>query len=359
MTNWEGMNDVFDELDEVVETGESPAPASAPTTVLDDIDGQEPDKQDADEPTPPAPVTIDDIDNAEEEDKDNKESDENTKKLLKATAIYKAEKWGIDVSQVEDWTEDTFAALEDQIDELRFDQKYNEAKQSNPVIEALLEVAENGGDLNDILSLFEQQKEFADIDTSTIEGKIEKIKKYYKDIENKPASWIERYVKKLQVSDDTTDIEDEFNSVTEQEKEFFEKEKDARVEQAAIAKQQKEAKLKKQITDFTTTLDEQKLPKAKSKELLDFVFAENFVVRGTDERVSGFQVEIAKAKNDPKRLMNIALFLKDEKAYQDRIITEYNNKKNEAQFSAILKKEQSTSSTESNKQPTKVQFKIP
>ena len=355
MTEWEGVEDIFADYDNP-DPVEKPA-KEEPKKEVPEVEKEEGNQQ---EEVEHKEIDIDDIDgDVKEEEKKEEEAKSNTD-VIKALAEYKAEKYGIDISEVESWDEDTFAALEDQIDDLRLEEKYNQAKSSNELIEALLEMAENGGDTNDVLELFEKKKEFTDIDTSTVDGKLEKIKKYYKDVVGKKPAWIEGHVKRLQLSGDEADVVEEFESVNQEYDDHFKAEKEAKLQRAKQIKEDNETRRRKQVTDFGGVLEKQKLPKATSKELTDFVFQERYKVRGTDQVLSAFDLEVIKAKNNPDALLEMTLFLKDKEAFKQRILTEHNNVKNEKKFGVLLQKQNTTSTnTEQPVKSSKISFKAP
>lgn len=343
---WEGVDDIFKVLD-----GEEDIPTEEETT--DDTPVSEEESKE---------ITLDDLDDDEQTESSTEDESgvKSTADILKATAIYKAEKYGVDITGVEDWDEETYQKFEDQLDDFRLEQKYAEAKQSNELVEALLTMAENGGDVNDVLELFERKKEFADIDTTTVEGKIEKIEKYYRDVEGWKPDRIQRYMKKLKVSDDESEIDQEYDTISEQYDEYFQEEKTKTIEQAAKAKLQKEERLKKQVTSFSTTLETKKFKKADSKELVDYIFLDKFEIQGTGQILSAFDVDIAKAKSDPERLLDVSMLLRDPEGFKKRIITEAKNEKNDKTFTNIIRKEENKTRTDNIEKPkqTNFQFKL-
>ena len=329
-TNWEG----FDENTEIVDTIFSDNPEEIKETPVVETKLEE---EIVEQPESKKEVTVDDI----YEPTDDKETVVTEQaNVLRATAEYFAEKYELELPEASEWNEETYAEFQEQLVDYLVSEKYTAAKQSNEVADAILSVIEQGGDASDILSLFHQQREFNEIDTSTIEGKVEKIKKYYKDVEGKPTAWIEKYIKKLSVGDDDSDILEEFNSVNEQFDQYVNAEKEAKIQEVQQIKQQKEARRNKQITDFTKTLDEQKIPKTQAKDLQEFIFQEKYRVKGTDEVITGLEVELRKIMNNPAKLLDLAQFLKDEESFKNKISTKINSEKTENKFSAIMKKQQ-------------------
>ncbi len=92
--------------------------------------------------------------------------------------------------------------------------------------------------------------------------------------------------------------------------------------------------------------------------MLEFAFTEKYKVRGTNQILSGLDVEIAKAKATPEKLINVALLLKDEEEFKKRIITEYTNQKNETKFRTIVNKQTVNNNSEPINKQTQVKFKV-
>lgn len=327
---WETENSIsendLDELDgvtsEVVETEEVIKEASE--EFLDELDEVK------------SLVTEDEFNKQfEESDSTEVENDLSEKvNVLKSTAQFLSEKYGVDLPEVEDWTEDTYIEYAESLLETKLNERYNAAKDSNELVKALLDVTEVGGDVSDILALFEQKTELAEINTTTIDGKREMIKRWYIDVEGKTPEWTNRYIKKLELSDDGSEIETEFSDVEKSYNEYFEQEKNNSIKLHQEAKIKKEQLLKKQIDGFGAAL-EKVVTKKEASELTDFVYKEKYTVRGTDERITEFDKSLAIAKNNPEELKEIALFLKDREAYIKKKIVESKNVVNEKKFEYI------------------------
>lgn len=252
---------------------------------------------------------------------------------LKAKALYKAEKYGIEIDEDQEFDDESYAAFEDKLDQIRLEQKYNEARQANPLVDALLEVSEQGGDISDLLALFEQSKELTDIDTSTIQGKVEMIRKYYKDVENKPDAWVEKQLRRLSTGEDTKELEEEFSFIKEEYDSYFNEEKERQVQMAQQQKASKEAAIKKQVTSFEASLESKKLPKDVINKMSDFVYDDKKVkFKNSNETISLMDFAILKFKNDPEKLPDLVMFLQDQKAYNEKILIEAKNTTNDKIF---------------------------
>lgn len=332
---WESDEDVFKDLDETTEIVED---------VVEEVQQQEEVKvqetisfEDLDEET--TEVTTEQVEEKVE-----------SSNILASTAKYQAEKYDIDISGVEEWDEETYAAFVDKVDEIRLEQKYGALKTSNPFAEAILSVLEAEGDTSDLIDLFKEQREFVEIDTTTPEGKLEKIRKFYKDIDNKPAAWIEKHIRRISLGDDTSDIDEEFNLVSEQYDEYFAEETQRKVEEAQVIKQKKEELLNRQINSLKTTLTEQKFSKKETQEMVDFVYRNKYSVRGSDQLLSEFDVAIAKTKNNPQALSELSSYLKDPEKFKQKLAIKVNNVKEEVKFAKVLNKQPS------NNKSTKFEF---
>ena len=252
---------------------------------------------------------------------------------LKLKAKYKADKYGIEIDEDQEFDDETYQAFEDQLDDIRLEQKYNEFKDSSDFIKAVLDVAENEGEVADLLDLLGQRRELTEIDTSSLEGKVEKIKKYYKDVEGKSDVWINKQIRMLSSGEDTKELDDEFELISAEYDSYFEEEKTRQVEAAKQAKIQRENMLKRQVGEFERTLDEKKIPKKQAAELSDFVYNNTrYKLKNSNETISAFDAAILTARNKPEELTDLVLFLKDKKAYHEKIIVEAKNVVNEKIF---------------------------
>lgn len=269
--------------------------------------------------------------------------------FFKAKVNHAIEKYGLEDIEDQEWTEETYSEFEEQLFELRLQQKYESAKQSNELVNALLSTVEAGGDVSDILALFEQKKEFKEIDTTTIDGKLDFIGKFHREVEGKKPEWIEKQITRLKVSGDPADIEEEYNSISAELDEYTKTQQEQTIRQAEESKRQKEEHLKKQVTNLTTALDTAKYKKQDSNKILDFVFKEQYKIRGTDTKLTALDAFVAKAKNNPEDAIPLAEFLMDRKAYEAKIILASRNEENEKKFNTIKFKQENKTKPETNK----------
>lgn len=274
----------------------------------------------------------------ETEEKEEENSSVDMSALLKATALYKAEKYGLDVSDVKEWTEDAFAALEDEIDNIRLEEKWEQAKETSEFTRDIVRIAEAGGDVRDILSLFTEQQDLSEIDTSSPAGMTEYIKKFYLNVDGKDANWVNKYLNRMGVSEDPEALQEEFTSVKEKYDAFFEQEKENRIKQAEEQTKQATIAQQKRQKDFSEVVGKKISGKKEAKELQDYVFQGKYQPRGTNQVISEFDKDLRESRKDASKMFELAMFLKNPEEFKQRIVTEANSKKNDSVFGAILKK---------------------
>lgn len=372
-TRWEGLEDptealrnlynVSEEIEDVEEQPvEKPVPTKKPTPNKGvDVEAE---LETEEEVVVKEPSLESIYDEEETEDEDVEDSSDaptekaskiGKKDVIRAIAEYNAEKYGIDIEGVEKWDEETLATLEDQIIEKQVADKWNETKQSNELIGALADIAEAGGDTADVLALFRQQRDLNSIVTDTTDGQLDYLQEYYTTIEGWSVDRAKRYLAKL---DGDEEIAAEFNEVKTTADEYFRTEREEHVAEAQRIQKQREEAVERHKKAFNTVLETNKYTKVQSRELHDFVFKPGFKITGTDQVLTPLDKELREIRKDPARLLDLALLLKDKKAYEQKLITEYNNKVNEEKFASKLKKSQVVVRTaEGGKEPEKTDKK--
>lgn len=279
--------------------------------------------------------------------------------LLKATALYKAEKYGLDVSEVEEWTEEAFAALEDEIDNIRLEEKWEQAKETSEFTRDIVRIAEAGGDVRDILSLFSEQQDLSEIDTNSPAGMTEYIKKFYLNVDGKDANWVNKYLNRMGVAEDPEALQEEFTSVKEKYDEFFAQEKENRIKQAEEQTKQAQLAQQKRQKDFSEIVGKKISGKKEARELQDYVFQGKYQPRGTNQVISEFDKDLRESRKDANKMFELAMFLKNPEEFKQRIVTEANSKKNDSVFGSILKKNVESPVQQQESVPKrKFQFKL-
>lgn len=366
MNEWEVINNsAVEELfsDEIVETDVVESPTQVVAADDDEINSLWDENAVEEEEEDESEEVVEDSETPKPkaEKKKAHEKESINSDLLRAGAEYMAEKLGINIpEEITEWDEDTYAEFLEEAINFKVDERYTSFKSSNGVAEAILDVIENGGDEKALLSIFKEQKEFNNIDTSTPEGKLEKIKRYYKDIDGKSDAWInKKIIGPLSEAEDTTELDAEFEEVSAQYDEFVEAKKTEQVELAKRQKIEKERFIESKKNEFVKVLEAKKVSKKEIAEDLDFVYNDQALkFTATGKTISQFDYAILQAKNKPELLSDLTLFLKDKNAYNTKIITEAKNVKTENSFKAKFNSKKPSTVTEDIKPKVTPKFTL-
>lgn len=261
--------------------------------------------------------------------------------LLRATAEllqeqFKIPKEELDLSQLseEDWTEETFQELVNELASYGAETKYSNYKNSNEEIAAVLEILEKGGNISLLDSYRDRRAMVEGIDTSTPSGKIDKIKAYYKQVEGKDNDWIENYLEFIQ-SKGTVDKE--LQTVETQYEAKFAAERQEIVEKQQKYFERKQAHEKALTQQFSQILETEKLKTDDKNELMNFVFNKGGVkLQSTGEVMSKFEFRLLEVRNKPEELYELSKFLMNKEKYIQEIVTKHNNQKVENKFSKLF-----------------------
>jgi hypothetical protein len=221
-------------------------------------------------------------------------------------------------------TEEVYAKLVVEQDKLRVNSMFDELLDSTGDYgKAIITHIQSGGNPDDVIDIFKEQKALDSIDTSTDDGKILKVEKYYKEVLGWKQSKVENFVKGLitddKLTEEFTDVEELYNKHYKQQLEQINKETEDRKVKAEEKKQEFTTNIKA-VLDADSTLT----PKDKKRiqdSILDF--KHNI---GDGKKVSDFYLEFAKIQQDPKQYVDLVKFVIDKetylKAFQEKIETQ-------------------------------------
>lgn len=232
--------------------------------------------------------------------------------------LIKSGKW-VDFEGREDLqiTQETYADLAAKQDEYRVSQMFNELLDSTGDYgKAIITHVKNGGNPDEIIDLFKEQKQLQQIDTSTEVGKQAKIEKYYSDILGWKPEKVERTIKRL-ITDN--EIESEFQDVNDLYDKHF---KDELAKTQEQAKQQELENKQRQIA-FVTNI------KTVLKEDTTLTEADRRLVAGSildfkhklpnGQKVNDFYIKFAELQADPKQYVEFVRFVMDKENYKKAI----------------------------------------
>lgn len=216
-------------------------------------------------------------------------------------------------------TEEVYAELAAKQDEFRVGKLFNELVDSTGNYgKAIIGHIKNGGNPDEIIDLFKEQKQVEAIDTTTESGKQAVIEKYYKEVAGLKPEKVDKTIKRL-ITDN--EIEVEYNDIKDAYQKHFDK-KLAEVQAETRAQEQLEADRKVAfVSNITSALNDDTTitPKEReeiAKSILDF--KHNV---GGGKKVNDFYVKFAEMQADPKQYIKLVRFVMNPLNYEKAIAT--------------------------------------
>ncbi len=153
-----------------------------------------------------------------------------------------------------EWNEETYGNLVELQAQWAIDNKWTDkVSATGDYGKAIFEHIENGGDPKDLISIFREIKEIQNIDTSTTEGKITLLRKYYIDELN----WTEAKFKKMSdvlIDGGEDDLNDEITFVNSKIQDSIKDRVEEEKKVALIHKQQQEEAQKNFANNMRTVV---------------------------------------------------------------------------------------------------------
>lgn len=274
---------------------------------------------------------------SEEDTEDAEETDsKQINSVLSSTVDYliQSGKW-VDFEGREDLeiTDEVYADLAAKQDEYRVSKLFNELVDSTGDYgKAIISHIKSGGNPDEIIDLFKEQKLLQQIDTSTEVGKQSMIEKYYKEVLGWKPEKVERTVKRL-ITDN--EIDTEFTDV----KEMYDKHYQEQLQQTQEkAKQQELENTQRQATfvnNIKSALQQDTSLTENDKSLIqNSVF--NFKhTLPNGQKVNDFYVKFAELQADPKEYIEFVRYVMDKENYKKSLRREEKTVANKNAFSFI------------------------
>lgn len=272
----------------------------------------------------------------EGEDKELTEDDIHRREVLKNTAKYLIEKgewFDFDGSEDMEIDEKTYAELAIKQNQARVSSMFNEMIDSTgPYGKAIIGFIKQGGDPEQVIDIFKEQKQIENFDTNSEEGKRLLITKYYKEVTGWKPEKIERHIKSLIASD-------ELETETSEVKDLFDQHNKEKLAEIAHEQRQEIAKQKEREERFkdtiTSAIKERKDLSDREKAQIEKSVLQysNRLADGT--QVSDFYVKFAKLQSDPKEYIDLVSFVMDKDNYLKKLKTDIKNKVTDKEFSFI------------------------
>lgn len=270
--------------------------------------------------------------------------------------LVKSGKW-VDFDGREDLeiTQDVYADLAAKQDEYRLGQLYNELLDSTGDYgKAIIAHIKSGGNPDEIIDLFKEQKQLQQIDTTSEAGKQAKIEKYYSDILGWKPERVEKTIKRL-ITDN--EIESEFSEVENLYDQHY-KEELAKT-QEKVKQEEAEAKQRQStfVSNIKNVLKEDTTLSEADKKIIQSTILDFRHKLPNGQKVNDFYIKFAEKQADPKEYIDLVRFVTDKAGYLKSIQRTEETKANQKAFSfvkngAALTKVK-TSPIEINANPTK------
>lgn len=261
----------------------------------------------------------DDGEPAEDKDFDTGTPEE-VSKVLKNTVDYLVQQglWedfegreGLDITQ------ENYAELAAQQEQYKINQMFSELVDSTGAYgKAIISHIKNGGNPDEVIDIFKEQKQIEAIDTNNESGKEMLVTKYYKDILGWKQEKIEKNIKRL-ISDN--ELDSEFNDV----KDLYKQHHDQQLAKVQEQQQEKEKVQKERQQAFYSNIkeaidiDETLSPQEKrtiASSVLDFKHRLD-----NGQRVNDFYVKFAEMQANPKEYVKLVKFVMDPEKYEKTI----------------------------------------
>lgn len=261
-----------------------------------------------DKPTPPTEPVLTEPSGDEEA--------EYTKQVFKNAAerLIKKGYWKeVDDFDKLEFDEDTYQEFAEFQAQQAIEEAWQSVKQTNDVVNGILSVIEAGGNPDQIIDLFKEQQKLTQIDTSTPEGKLELIGKFYEDIVGATPAQAKAKLKKLEVGDES-DLQSEFELAETKYNEHFQNEQ-KRIQDAEKQRvQQEQNRITQARQKMQEELSKQSVHPSTSKKLIDSIYNPAYKLQD-GSTISELDYQIEKIRRNPSELLDLARFIMDKEAY--------------------------------------------
>lgn len=273
-----------------------------------------------------------------EVDEDSTETPENPeiKELLTNTVNYLVDKglW-VDFEGREDLeiTQEVWAELSAKQAQFTASQMFNELlDQSGDYGKAIIEHVSRGGDPNEIIDIFKEQKSVQSIDTSTEEGKTLKIETYYKDVLGWKDSRVQKHLSRLIENDE---VDEEFETVEESYNKYYNDKVQAAQEKTQEEERKRIEQQKAFVNSIKEVLDSDSSLSIPEKNIIASSILDLKHKLPNGQKVNDFYLKFAELQSNPKDYVELVQFIMDKEGYLGKIRKRESTKANKEAFNFI------------------------
>lgn len=319
----------------VEETGDGTIPILDETLITDEEESEE------DEVEDDTKEKTDTVEEKQEEEKEEEVKEEEEDKTVVNEVLKNTVKYLVSNKLWADWdgredleiTEEVYAEIALQQAQHSASEMFNELIDgTGDYGKAIISHIKSGGNPEEVIDIFKEQKTTESIDTSTEEGKQLKIEQYYKDVLGWKPERVKKFVNRL-VEDN--EIDTEFESVEDSYKEHYKQKIQETQNKAEEADRKKREDQNKFVESIKSALNEtadltEKEKRQISSSILDFKHKLN-----NGKSVNDFYLKFAEMQQDPKQYIELVQFVTDKEAYKEKMRKKENSNASREQFNFI------------------------
>lgn len=230
-------------------------------------------------------------------------------------------------------TDEVYADLVEQQIEALVNERYdNKKKSAGEYGEAIIDFIEKGGDADQVIDLFKEQKAIQEFDITDDEAKKELIVKWYKEVHGWKSDRIKKTIDGLEAEDGK--LEEEANEIKAKYTANYKAQLQEMREQQEALEQEQAKRQKVFEKSITETISKTKnLDETRKKLIQDSLFKQKKLNDGTV--ASDLYLKLAQIQTDPAEYVEFAEFVIDKKGYLKRKELEFQTKAVDKKFQFV------------------------
>lgn len=282
---------------------------------------------------PPADAKPDDAPPADDKDKDKKPDeptleDAQIKYLLKQNVNYLVEKGllpDFDGRDELDITEDSYAELLSEGYLNKATEMFGELVDSTGDYgKVIIHHIKNGGNPDDIIDLFKEQKQIENFDVSDERGQLTLIEKYYQEEIGWSKAKVDKYITSLKgaesgLEDEAKEIQGKYDEIYSKQLEEIKRQQDSFEKEQKVARETAIKEKKAYLAKVQATVDESKVLTEDDKKLIknSILKFDKKLDNGTP--VNDFYLKLYEMQKDPAQYIKLVHFVMDMDGYDKKV----------------------------------------
>jgi AAA ATPase containing von Willebrand factor type A (vWA) domain len=303
---------------------------------IDFDDEDEPTEDDEDNEDEDEKKTVKAKEKVEKVEDDSAKEKEDVVPILKSTVDYLIEQglWqDFDGREDMEFTEEVYAKLATEQDKIRVQGMFEELVDSTgPFGKAIIDYVKNGGNPDEIIDLFKEQKSMESISIDELDGQKSLVRQYYTSVMGWKSEKADKYISNLVLSND---LETEAQEVKELYSNFYAKEaQKLNEEREAFAIKQKEAEQAFESNIRGTIKERKDLSATEKRNVEDYLL--NYDQKlPNGNMVNKFYVNFAKMQANPQDYVDLVMYVMDKQKFVQKIAKTEESKATAKAFSFI------------------------